>query len=332
MSDTTVSNVKYMITRPVQDVDDTYQKFKVYNSIKEALLDNTYDTDVTNKAYGCLFNIFEQALLDKPEITLDIEDSDFEDARYEVLSIVKESSVKFDQDLKKMVLQTKLTSQDLAYLYFQILENSSESFDIVDWQVDDIYREIHDELFLGQDLHDVVEESDLSVEDTLEALYLNRGKTAPPRPGKGHVYLAVITCENSHTQDDNCVYFCYDQHNKGARNMAKVKIVQSGYNHDNDSNISISTKIYRFDVGQEYRSDQLTADEGELKKIRARANKLKRNIEVDGDEESIIMGCWTDVDSSDDDSDDDDDDDDSELEPSGNLLARESDSGLSTPS
>lgn len=322
MSDTSVSNVKYMITRPVQEVEDTYQKFKVYNSIKEALLDNTYNTDVTEKAYKCLFNIFEQALLDKPEVILDIEDSDFDDARYEVLSIVKESSVKFDQDLKKMVLQTRLTSQDLAYLYFQILDNSSESFDIVDWQVDDIYREIHDELFLGQDLHDVVDESDLSVEDTLEALYLN---LVPSRPSKGHVYLAVVTCENSHTQDDNCVYFCYEQHNKGARNMAKVKIVQSCYNDDNDTDIAISTKIYRFETGQEYRSDQLTADEGELKKIRARANKLKRNIEVDGDEESIIMGCWTDVDSSDDDSD-------SELEPSGNLLARESDSGLSTPS
>lgn len=314
-----------MITRPVQEAEDTYQKFKIYNSIKDALLDNTYDTEVTVKAYKCLFNIFEQALLDKPEIALGIEDSDFEDARYEVLSIVKESSVKFDQDLKKMVLQTRLTAQDLAYLYFQILDNDSESFDTVDWQVDDIYREIHDELFLGQDLHDVVEESDLSVEDTLEALYLNHGKTAPPRPSEGHVYLAVITCENSHTQDDNCVYFCYEQHNRGARNMAKIKIVQSGYNNENDMDIALSTKIYRFDTGHEYRSDQLTADDGELKKIRARSNKLKKNIEVDGVEENIIMGCWTDVESSDEDSD-------SELELSGHLMARESDSGLSTPS
>lgn len=292
------------------------QEFTIYNSCRNALALSTNNLRPVVDTHQCLVGIFERVINGSSTRKLDINDDDFIDAYKDILEVVNNSDVKhFEPDeLARMVKESELSEEDLANLYFNVMDNTEDedSTEIVDLEFGDIYRELTNEIFIGQELNKTIEEeeSDLNVDDAIDVFLMNFGETgdkivaeatADLVRNSGVIHMLIAYPKKHDLEDNYCVYTCYKSLSQGARNFAKIQMCVKDYNRDQKykNPIEFAYRCYTFELGKKYLSNKLELDKNEFKRLKNKSRKVRKNLEIDEDEERTIHGTWMEVTDSD---------------------------------
>lgn len=296
-SSSTISEDSIFVVCSFFDESQTSQKLTIYNTLYNALYNETHNKLSVKIMYDSLLSIFQEAISGKTDIKIDIDNEDYNDICISIKSDIesfienKKRKLNINDGLLKLIKITKISKSDLAYLFFTITENRDDlNIDIVKWNYNQFNLELKEDVFKGEELYEVIDDSQITIEQLVNALVYNHTDIIEYRNetfdnNEKEFMMLYVYPTNLDIEDIKCIYYLSDSKSSIYKSIATIKLLKP-------EEIELNFNLYNFKTGNTYYSHLLESNKLLLTKLKVQANKQKKRIVIDENDEEVICECW----------------------------------------